>query len=523
MQPFTRAGYELLHEGAIELARVESNGIRIDTELLRRTKLDLKEKVRASRADLEKDELWKRWRKRFGLKSSLTSRDQLKYILYKELKVQITKTTEKGAAAVDDEVLQNVDHDFARNLSAFYRYEKALGTFLKGIEWELAGGDRLRPFFDLHTARTIRSSSSAPNFQNFPVRNKEIAEMIRSLFAATKGWVLPENDFKGIEVGVSACYHQDENFISYITTPGKDMHRDMAKQIYCFSDKEWDKLPAQVAKDARYGAKNKFVFPQFYGDWYLTCAKNLWEWMDKGGLKRADGTPFKEHLRQKGITKLGACDPKEKPKKGTFERHLKEIEDDFWNRRFRQYGRWRKQFYEDYLRKGYFDILSGFRIRGVYSKNQVTNAPVQGAAFHCLLWTLIQMNVWLREKQMEGKLVGQIHDSMIGDVPVPELRPYLMKAESTVTKDLRRHFTWLNVPLEIEYEIPPLGEPWSQKQEYKFKKGEFNLPKTEIWTPDTELFLKKLKEHKQEKEHKEPRTGHRSGHSVPSKLSQSRI
>jgi hypothetical protein len=513
-QAFTQEGYRLLHDGAIELARIEATGIRIDVARLKRTKLELERKLRELKDDIQKDDLWAKWRRRFAGKTNMSSRDQLAWIIYKELGLEVKKTTQGGAASVDDSVLQDVDHPFARNISAFYRYDKTLNTFLRGIEREICG-DRLHPFFHLHTARTIRSSSSDPNFQNFPVRNKEISQMIRSLFIASKYSVLPENDFKGIEVAISAAYHKDENFISYITTPGKDMHGDMAMQIYGFTEKEWKELDPKVAKDARYGAKNKFVFPQFYGDWYLTCAKNLWEWIDKGELKTKDGKSFKDHLRKKGVKKLGACEPEQQPEDGTFEKHLQTIEKDFWGRRFRQYGEWRRRFYNEYLDKGYFDILSGFRIRGAYSRNQVTNAPVQGAAFHCLLWSLIQINRELRKYKFKSAgLVGQIHDSLLGDIRVDELKDYLEIVDDVTTKRLPKHFDWMEVSPEIEYEISPVLEPWSEKMEFKFKLGKFKHPDKDIWTADADVFLKAMAGKKKEKEDLEPRNGHRSNHQV---------
>lgn len=515
IEPFIQSGYELLHYGTEELARVEAAGIRIDIPLLKRTKESLKEKIRESREGMEKSKLFNLWRKRYGHKFNLHSREQLQYMVRKELGITLKKKTERGNWAVDDEVLQSIDHPFIRKLEAFYRYDKTLGTFLKGIEWEVCG-DRLHPSFDLHTARSFRSSSSNPNFQNFPVRNKEISQIIRSLFIASPDCVLAENDFKGIEVGVSACYHQDENFIDYITTPGKDMHRDMAAQIYMLK-------PEQVSKDARYGAKNKFVFPQFYGDYYVACARNLWDWIEKGKLTGPDGkTSLFEHLRKKGIKELGACNPELKPERGTFEWHLKEIEHDFWNNRFGEYGQWRKRFHAEYIKNKYFDILSGFRIFGAYSRNQVTNFPVQGAAFHCLLWSLIQINRELRRREMKSRIVGQIHDSLIGDIRVDELAEYQSIVQEVTSVRLRKHFPWIIVPLEVEYEICPLGKPWSDKREYKFKDGQFKHPEKEIWTGNARAFLAALGK-PEEKPELPPRMGHRSSHSVSSKLAQSKI
>lgn len=476
-----REGYQLLHEGLIELAQVERNGIRVDVERLQQTKEDLGNKIRTLRHELEHDPVWSGWRRRFGEKAKLTSRDQQAKVVHEDLGFEIKKRTASGRAAMDEEALQGIDHPFVKKLLRLSKYEKALGTFLKGIEQEVVG-DRLHPSFSLHTARSLRSSSDSPNFQNFPVRDKEIAKIIRSLFIASPKSVLVENDFRGIEVALSAAYHKDPVFIDYITTPGKDMHRDMAAQIYMLE-------PEQVDKLVRYAAKNMFVFPQFYGDFYVSCARALWNGIERLKLKGPDGKSLYKHLKSQGIRELGALDPEEEPREGSFEAHLKEVEYDFWNRRFKVYGRWKRDWYKDYLEQGYFEMLTGFRIEGFFSRNQVVNLPVQGAAFHCLLWSLIKVNQCLRYKGMKSKVVGQIHDSLIGDVRVDELRQYLGIVEMVTTRWLPRHWEWLVVPPQIEYEIAPPGKSWFEKRECNFKQGKFKHPEKDLWTKDPVKFL----------------------------------
>lgn len=471
LQPKTLEGYHLLHSGAVALAEVEANGIRIDVSRMVGTQKKLFHKIAQLRKSLTHSDVWRLWRRRYPGAASLGSRDQLATLLHGELGFEIVRRTESGRPSMDETALQDIDHPFVRELLRLWKYEKTLNTFVKGIAAETVG-DRLHPVFNLHTARTYRSSSDSPNFQNFPVRDKEISKIVRSLFIPSKGCVLVENDFKGIEVCVAACYHKDPNFISYITTPGKDMHRDMAAQIYMLE-------PSQVSKEARYGAKNKFVFPQFYGDFYVNCARSLWEWISKGKLTGPDGKqPLAQHLASKGIKRLGACDPEAKPLRGTFEHHVREVENDFWNHRFMVYGRWRREWYDAYLRRGFFDILTGFRVRGYFDRNSVVNYPVQGSAFHCLLWSLIRVNELLKKYKMKSRLVGQIHDSMIGDVPVSELVAYSEIVHRVATVEVRQRYPWILVPLEIEYEVTPLGGSWHDKREVKFRDGAFLHPKT---------------------------------------------
>lgn len=484
-------GYELLHDGSIELAAIEANGIRVDVPRLRRTQLELITLLRTLKAEFQAEDLWKQWQKRYGEKANITSRDQLASILHVDLQLEVKGETESGQPSVDEEALQHHYEAVPALLKIvrYLKYEKALGTFIACIDREIVG-DRIHPSFPLHTARSYRGSSQDPNFQNFPVRDKEISRIIRSLFIASPDHVLVENDFKGAEVVVSAAYHKDPNFISYITNPSKDMHRDMAAQIY-------ELKPGQVTKDIRYGAKNKFVFPQFYGDFYVSCARSLWDWIRLGKLKGPDGKSLYEHLKSKGIYELGDCDPERDPVSGTFEKHLQQVERDFWDRRFRAYGAWRKIWYKKYLERGYFDLLTGFRIYGNHSRNQCINTPVQGAAFHCLLWSLIRINRQLRKHRMKSMIVGQIHDSLVGDVAVNELRDYLAIVEEVVTNLLPKAYTWLVVPLQVEYEVAPPGTSWFDKKECKFKAGYFVHPENpKKITADAKQFLALLAQSK---------------------------
>lgn len=484
--PITRQGYELLHRGALELARVEGNGFLIDTSRLERTEQELNQRIGELKEKLQKGSVWRAWRKRFGFKTKLGSREQFGKVLTRDLGIRITRTTDTGRPKMDEEALADIDHPYVQDFMRLMKLDKALGTFIHGIKHQLGPDGRLHPVFNLHIARTYRSSSDSPNFQNFPVRDKEISELVRSLFIAPSGSLIGESDFKGIEVCVSAAYHKDPRFISYITKPSKDMHRDMAAQLYLLET-------GDVQKNHRYGGKNKFVFPQFYGDYYVNCARGLWDWIEKGDLKGPNGEPLKEHLKAKGIRKCGECDPDKKPKPGTFEHHVRAVEDDFWNRRFRAYGQWRRDWFKQYLQQGYFDTLSGFRLHGTFGRNQVVNYPVQGAAFHCLLWSMCELMRALRRYKMKTLVIGQIHDSIISEIREKELGDYLSILEEIVSEQLPKHYAWLNVPMQIECELCAPGASWFHKREVVFMGGRFAHPTKQgkwIDAEDSSEFLR---------------------------------
>jgi hypothetical protein len=282
--------------------------------------------------------------------------------------------------------------------------------------------------------------------------------IIRRAFYARRGHQLFEPDFSGVEVRVSAAYHEDPKFIDDVLHG--DMHKDMAIELYMLDALD-KKCPGEY--NLRQGAKNGFVFPEFYGSYYANCAKGLLEWAKRGQLK--DGTPAMVHLSNKGLLKLDKNGNVRDFQK--FVDHVESVEDDFWNVRYRVYNRWKNRLWLKYQKTGHIDMFTGFRCSGVMSQNDVTNYPVQGSAFHCLLWSFIQIDRIQREENWDSRLCGQIHDSMVMDVLPAELKKVVQTTLRVTTKDLMKHFKWINIPLEIEADLCEVDQPWSEKKEYK--------------------------------------------------------
>jgi DNA polymerase-1 len=331
---------------------------------------------------------------------------------------------------------------------------------LDGFAREQVNG-YLHPFFNLHLARTYRSSANNPNLQNIPIRDDESMQVCRRALFARPGHLLLEIDFKGIEVAVNACYNKDPNLIRYVSDLKTDMHGDMAKQIFMIDDFSKKIHDHKVLRDT---AKGAFIFAQFYGDYYKNCAINIvsnWcklpqtRWKAGQGIPFGDGT-ISDHLISKGIKSFDA-----------FEDHLKVIEDDFWGVRFAGYAEWKERWWKTYLKYGYIDTLTKFRCSGVMGRNDVTNYPAQGSAFHCLLWCFTELtNIMIKEK-WDSRLIGQIHDSMIWDVNKDELAHVIQTAKRVTEVDLLNHWDWIIVPMNVEMELTEVDHPWSDKKKYE--------------------------------------------------------
>lgn len=462
MKSLTKDGYRLLHEGVQALSIVEGNGIKVDVDYLKQTIVSISEKIKALEADYKEHDVFRQWKKRYGEKMKLSSREQLGNVLFKVMEYPVYAYTDTNRYSTDEAALNSVDDPFVNAYLEVERLKKARGTYLRGIAREVGPDGFLHPSFNLHTVVTYRSSSDRPNFQNIPIRNPQIAELVRRAFlprAANRHLV--EIDYGGVEVKVAACYTEDPQLLKYIKDPTTDMHRDMGMQCYCLS-------PKQMTSSARKAAKSKFVFPEFYGNIYTACAKDLWKGIDEFGLVMPDGTSMKKHLAKKGWKKLGACDPKHSPRPHTFEKHIQLVEKDFWGKRFKVYAQWKQDWWQAYKKKGWFDTLTGFRIHGLYKHNEVVNYPIQGSAFHCLLWSLIRLvKKELRNHGFKSIIVGQIHDSIVADVHHKELKPFLRLCQEVMVDQLTKAWPWIIVPMEVDFEVAPEGKSWFEKETYE--------------------------------------------------------
>lgn len=439
----------LMFNGALALADAEANGIAIDVQYCNDQIKLLETRIKDLKARLRETEVVKLWKKTYGSKFNIDSNDQLADILFNKMEYKPKEFTEKGNPAVGEDALDALEIPMVKGIIKLRKMLKVKNTYLTNIIREIDDQGLLHPIFKLHTVVTYRSSCSNPNFQNMPIRDKVMGRIIRRAIRARPGRKILELDFKGLEVNIGACYHKDPNMIKYILDKTTDMHRDMAMELYLL------KL-IQITKDIRFCAKNGFVFPEFYGDYFVRCAQILWSYIKQMNLTTADGIPLKEHLKSKNIATLSS-----------FTAHVEEVENDFWGRRFQVYDQWKQDHYNDYLKVGYFDMLTGFRCSGIMGYNEVSNYPVQGAAFHCLLWCFIELNKWLKENRMNTMLVGQIHDSAVLDLDPAEEAYVLEKAVELMSHKIREEWKWIIVPLEIEAEASEVDGNWFEKKTIK--------------------------------------------------------
>jgi hypothetical protein len=215
------------------------------------------------------------------------------------------------------------------------------------------------------------------------------------------------------------------------------LHTDQAVILFMKEKKDIDKIEAFVCK-------NSFVFATFYGSYYKQTAPDLWKNMP-------DVT--KQHLRECGIQNYF-----------DFEEHVKIVERALWEK-FHVYAEWQKSIYREYLKNGYIDTLTGFRLQGWMKKNDVICYPAQGCAFHCLLQLIIWISKELKKRKIKRSfLINQVYDSTFWNMHPDDEKEIDFMYYDFVTNILPKIYDWLIVPLKIEKERSSIGGSWAEME-----------------------------------------------------------
>lgn len=317
--------------------------------------------------------------------------------------------------------------------------EKLKGTYARPI----AEGKYTAPDGLVHTnysatrAVTGRLASDDPNLQNIPHRTAE-GRRVRDAFIARLNEWIAALDYGQIEARVIGMASEDEKLLRYQWTD-YDIHGYWAKRMVDEYPKvkdwivktfsvDWDE---KGHKTLRQEAKNKWVFPQFFGSAARSCAANL-------------------HLPEDVANDLAA---------------------EFWDE-FRGVKKWQEyleRFYEKHL---YVETLGGFRRRGPTSKNQLINMPVQGTAAEIVTDAqreLSELAFLEDDDELQPNL--NVHDDLSSWLQDVTLEP---KIERIARVMCRHRFPYIIVPLIVEVKI---GNRWGQMEEIKvFKSNElFNI------------------------------------------------
>ena len=386
--------------------QIERNGILVDADLLGRQSHEIGQKIMA--LENQAYEL-------AGQPFNLASPKQLGDILFNKLGLPVKKKTASGGASTDEEVLSELalDYPLPKLLLEHRSLSKLKGTYTDKLPRMInPQTGRVHTHFAQAAVVTGRLASSDPNLQNIPVRTEE-GRRIRTAFIAPSGSSIVSADYSQIELRIMAHLSGDAR-LREVFAHGEDVHRATAAEIFGVT-------PLEVGPDQRRVAKS-INFGLIYGMSAFGLARQL-------GLERGAAQTYIDRYfnRYPGVA-----------------RYMEEA---------RQTARDKGYVETAFGRRLWFpDIRSSQAMRRQGAERAAINAPMQGTAADLIKLAMIAVQGWLESERMQSKLVLQVHDELLLEVPDAELmavRTHLPKLMSQVAE--------LAVPLVVEVGI---GANW---------------------------------------------------------------
>ena len=382
------------------LARMERNGVRLDTAALEETGRNFTERMQQLETDIY--EL-------AGHEFTITSPKQVGAVLFDELQISAkVKKTKTGQYSTSEEVLESLrdKHPIVEKILQHRALKKLLSTYVEALPKLIhPQTGHIHTSFNQAVTATGRLSSSNPNLQNIPVRGEDGRE-IRRAFVPEEGEVFFSADYSQIELRIMAHLSEDEHMVADFNS-GLDIHAATAARIFHKPVEEVDRDERRKAKTANFGI--------IYG----ISAFGLSERM---GVSRGEAKEL--------IENYFATYPKVR------EYMNKSIE------RAKQTGYITTQFGR---RRYLADINAGnATVRG-YAERNAVNAPIQGTAADIIKLAMVAIDRRLREEKLQTRMILQVHDELNFSVPPTELE----QVRHLVVEEMERAFQ-MRVPLVAE-------------------------------------------------------------------------
>ncbi len=389
------------------LASIEQNGVKIDAGFLNIYSEELDKIIKTAEAVVYE---------KAGIKFNLSSPKQLGDVLFEHLKLEPKpKKTATGQYKTDEDVLQGLaSYEIVEHILRFRQLSKLKSTYVDALPkliHPVTG--RVHTSFNQAVAATGRLSSDRPNLQNIPIRTDEGKEVRKAFVTVDDNHVLLSADYSQIELRIIADISGDENMLEAFVN-GYDIHTATAAKIYNIHMEE-------VTKDQRRNAKS-VNFGIVYG-------------ISAFGLSQNIGVPRKEAAEI--IDNYFKTYPKIKEYMNTTIDFAKE-------HGYVQTIKGRRR----YLR----DINSAnANIRGFAERNAI-NAPIQGSAADMIKVAMINIYHRLKKEQLQSKMILQVHDELLFEVPLNEVE----KMKELVVYEMT-HAIDMKVPIVAEVGV---GKNW---------------------------------------------------------------
>jgi DNA polymerase-1 len=386
---------------------MEREGVMLDTALLAAQSRELGEKVMA----LEQQAY-----QLAGQPFNLASPKQLGEILFAKMKLPTLRKTASGQPSTDEEVLTELaaDYPLPKVLLEHRALSKLKSTYTDKLPQMVnRRTGRVHTTFSQATAVTGRLASSDPNLQNIPVRTAE-GRRIREAFIAPPGHAIVSADYSQIELRIMAHLSRDPALLKAFHE-GADIHRATAAEIFG--------VPlSEVTSDQRRYIK-AVNFGLIYGMGAFGLAQQL-------GIERAAAQQFIDRYFQRypGVAAYMQATRE-------FAREHGYVETVFGRRLWLP------------------DIKAAGGPRRAGAERAAINAPMQGTAADLVKLAMIAVRNWIQDEGLATKLVLQVHDELVFEVPPDELE--------RVQRGLPQRMTGvaeLAVPLVVDVGVGPNWE-----------------------------------------------------------------
>ncbi len=382
------------------LARIEQNGVRLDTEALQQTGDDFR-----TRLQTLEEEVYAL----AGHEFTITSPKQVGTVLFEELKIsEKARKTKTGQYSTSEEVLETLrdKHPIVEKILAHRALKKLLSTYVEALPKLInPRTGRIHTSFNQAVTATGRLSSSNPNLQNIPVRGEDGRE-IRKAFVPDEDCTFFSADYSQIELRIMAHLSGDEHMIADFNA-GHDIHAATAARIF-------HKPIEEVTRDERRKAKTA-NFGIIYGISAFGLSERL-------GIPRGEAKEL--------IDSYFDTYPKVKEFMSTCIERAQE----------------RGYILTEFKRRRYLaDINSrNATVRG-YAERNAVNAPIQGTAADIIKVAMVAIDRRLREEHLDTKMILQVHDELNFSVPHRELDT----VRQLVVEEMERAYS-MRVPLLAE-------------------------------------------------------------------------
>ena len=401
--------YRTLEMPVLEvLFEMESNGVLLDISMLEIQSRELGDKM----LSLEE--------KAFvisGQPFNLNSPKQIREILFTRLKFPIVKKTPSGAPSTNEDVLQQLalDYPLPKILLDYRSLAKLKSTYTDKLP-RMVNTDtgRVHTNYAQAVAVTGRLSSNEPNLQNIPIRTAE-GRRIREAFIAPQGHYIISADYSQIELRIMAHISKDKGLLKAFAQ-GADIHRATAAEVFGVSLDAVDSEQRRYAKIINFGL--------IYGMSEFGLALQM-------GIERSAARAFMDRYftRYPGVADYMQCTREEAKITGYVET---------------VFGR----------RLWLPEINSPNGNRRQAAERAAINAPMQGTAADIIKFAMIAVRDWLLRDKLNTKLIMQVHDELVLEVPDGEV-----EVIKTVLPSLMGSAVKLDVPLLVELGV---GANWER-------------------------------------------------------------